>query len=716
MQQEETQRVFTWRSLLFSILGVLLIAGTAGFHDERMFGSTLVVGNHLPVAAFAYVFLIGLGWNALAMRIRRSLALNTRELTVVMIVCLVSCFAPTSGLFRYFHRGIIMPWYYMSTGGRPEWEKFGLLTELLKPSLFPQPLPYYDSAGVLQLDETVYRGFFTGLSSGSSLVGLGRIPFRAWLLPMMYWGPLVLLCAFFCAALAFLVHRQWSLHEQLSYPIAQVAFGFCERRDGRRGIPDIFTNRLFWFGFVPLFSLYMIEYVARWYPDSFPGLREMLPAFRGWWVPLNRKIPIITKGPIWWALCGQTIYFCVVGLAYFVSSEISLSMGLSTLLLVVSGVWYYQITGTPMTGDQLSLMRGGAYFGYALVLLYTGRNYYSAILFKALGLGRLTRGRGRLTPQSGTIADDRMGVLAARVLLASTAGFVAVLVAMGSSFIMALCYALLLLLLFLVLTRIVCETGIPFIAAEWWPGRMLISLFGPTFIGPGTMVLLLWVTNALCIDPRECLMPYVATGTRLAESARLPLRRIFGMVLLVIVAAVAVAFVAQHWTLYNLGPMADSTAATRFPQMHFQDAAKAMGEMAERGTLTASCETRGLARLALLESEPGAWSWLLTAAAIVLLMSLLRFRFARFPLHPVLLMVWGTYPCYVVWASFMLGWFVKTLIVKFGGGAVYQRFKPFFIGLIASELMASAFVIMVDMLYFWLHGEVARVQISILPV
>lgn len=713
MSDASEQRAFTWRSALFGALGILLIAGTAGFHDERMFGSTLVVGNHLPVAAFAYVFVLGLGWNALAGRVNRALALNGRELTVVMVVCLVACFAPTSGLFRYFHRGIIMPWHHVSTGGRPEWEKYGLLNEILKPDLFPQPVPFRDAAGVLRLDETVYRGFFTGLATGRDLVGLGAIPFRAWALPMLYWGPLVLLCAVFCAALAFLVHRQWSLHEQLSYPIAQVADGFCRRADGRRGVPDVFRNRLFWFGFVPLFLLYLVEYLALWYPDTLPRLGEMLPAFRGWWVPLARKLPILNKTPASWALSGQMTYFCVVGLAYFVSNEISLTMGLSSILLALFGAWYYQVAGTPVTGDQMSLVRGGAYFGYALVLLYTGRVYYGAILARALGFrGRTERG---LTPKTGGIADDAMGILAARVLLASTAGFVAVLVAMGSRFSMAVFFALLLLLLFLVMTRVVCETGVPFIAAEWWPGRMLVSLLGPAFIGPGTLVLLLWVTNALCIDPRECLMPYVATGTRMAEEARLPMRRVFGVVLAVIVLAVAVAFVAQHWTLYNLGPMADGTAASRFPQMHFQDAAKWMGEMSDHGTLRDSFEAKGLARLRLLNPDPGAWTWILCSAAVVLTMSAVRFRFARFPLHPAIFLVWGTYPCIVVWASFLLGWFVKTLVVRFGGGSVYQKLKPFFIGLIASELMASAFVICVDMVYYWITGEVARVQIRILP-
>ncbi len=711
--QKQSSKALTWRSLTFGLIGILLIAGVAGFHDEKMIGGTRMIGSHLPVAAFAYLFFVSLVWNGVAGRMRRSLALNPSELTVVMIVCLIGGFAPTSGLFRYFHRGIIMPWYHLSTGGRPEWEKYGLLERLLSPRLFPQPIPFRDAAGVLQLDETVYRGFFTGMATGRDLTGLADIPFRAWTGAMLYWGPLILLCSFACAALAFLVHRQWSRHEQLSYPIAQVAGGFCQREDGRRGVPDVMRNRLFWAGFVPLFLLYAMEYLSSWHPESIPSLNQVLPIFKTWRLPISQKIPWITKSPSFWALSGQSTYFCVVGLAYFVSSEISLTMGLSSILLVGFGLCFYQVAGRPMTGTDLSLVRGGAYFGYALMLLYTGRTYYAAILLRSLGFRRKVPPGDAAGPEMQLA--NRTGILAARVLIAATAGFVATLVAMGSRVSMAFFYALLILLLFLVMTRIVCETGIPFIAAEWWPGHMMVALLGPSVIGPGTLVLLLWVSNALCIDPRECLMPYVATGARLAQEVRLNLRKVFGISLATIVLTVVVAYVAQHWTLYNLGPMADGTAYARFPQMHFNDAAKWMSEMTDHGILKASFEARGWDRIRLLDPVPQAWTWVLASASAVVLLFLLRFRFAGFPIHPALLLVWGTYPCTMVWGSFLLGWFVKTLVVRFGGGSVYQRLKPYFIGLIASELLSSAVVIIVNMVCYAWTGNVVRAQIQILP-
>ncbi len=730
-------RMLTRRSVFFSLLGILCIAGLSGFHDERMFGSTLAIGNHLPVAAFGYLFFLGLVWNGVMSRLRRRWALDSRELALVMIVCLVTCFAPTSGLFRYFHRGIMMPWQVLASGARPEWVKYGLLEKLLPPELFPDPVPVRDANGVLIMDQTVYRGFFTGLKTGTSYIGLGGLPFRAWIGPLLHWGPLVLLAAFASTALAFLVHRQWSRYEQLSYPVAQLAQGLCHRSDGARGVPDVYRSRLFWFGFCPLLLLYLLEYLSLWFPEAIPGMRTVLPALKHWELPVTAKFPLLTETPASRALNRQTLYFCVVGLAYFTSSEVSLTMGLSAMLLAVCGLWYRLTTGIPMMAEDVSFIRSGAAIGYAVVLLFMGRRYYGAVLLRACGLGR-SKGKVQAAGQSVTADelkaaggeggvqqaqtseasqadDDDAGVLAARILLLATAGFVLLLSWFGASWPMALFFALLLQLMFLVLARIVCETGIPFVQAGWMPTKLMVSLTGPAFIGPRSLALLHWSSIALSADPRECLLPYAATATRLAEEARLRQRKVLWLALAVILGAVAVAFVAEHWTLYNLGPTADAAAATNVPGWRFDELAGWMSSMENLGILTDSFEARGLARLALFAPEPRVWGWLSSGIGLVLLLSLLRVRFARFPIHPVLLLVWGTYPAINVWGSFLLGWFLKSLVVKFGGGTTYHRLKPVFIGLVASELIASAGIVVFDLLYCWTTGDPPPVLYRILP-
>ncbi len=699
-----SNRLFTWRTVLFGLLEVFFISGLACFHDERFFGSTLMDGNHLPASAFAYLLFLGLVWNGLAGKIRRSLALDSGELLVVAIVSLVSCYAPTSGLFRYFHRAVIMPWYYLSTGGYPDWEKFGILENLLPKELFPQPVPFRDAAGVLQLDDTVYRGFFAGMSNGSDMLPLSAIPFSAWVGPMLRWGPFILLAAVACIALVFVVHRQWSEHEQLSYPIAQVAESFCAREDGRRGVPDVFRSPLFWWAFVPVFLLLAGDYLAVWFPDSFPRLRLVFPNLRSWWLPVVNKIPDIRNAANWWNIQGQTLYFSVVGLAFFVSSEISITMGCSSFILVLVSLWFYQMTGVQVSGMNLEVSRAGAALAYALVLLYTGRNYYLRIALRAIGV------RPKNRPDD---PRDTAGILAARVLLASTLGLVLVIRWMGVSLVFSFLYAFLLLLLFMTLTRIVCEAGIPFVATGWSPSKSMLFLLGGGTLGPKNLTLALWMDNAICMDPRECLMPYVATGARIGE--RFNTRRLLWFVIGLVVVTVAVAFVTKHWTLYNLGPNADWTAAHGFPVDRFSTAARHLATLENLGILHESSVTRGIARLALFTPEPGAWPWFFASMAGIFLVATLRLRFAHFPIHPILLLLWGTYPAQCFWGSFLVGWAVKQMVVRFGGGSAYNRFKPVFVGLIAGELAVGGLCIFVDFVYYLVTGNIPSVLYSVLP-
>jgi hypothetical protein len=73
------------------------------------------------------------------------------------------------------------------------------------------------------------------------------------------------------------------------------------------------------------------------------------------------------------------------------------------------------------------------------------------------------------------------------------------------------------------------------------------------------------------------------------------------------------------------------------------------------------------------------------------LLGFLRLRFAWWPLHPIGFLMVGTFPGAHLWLSIFVGWFCKTLIVRFGGAHGYSAAKPFFIGLIVGESMAAGF-------------------------
>lgn len=704
MQEENTttshrDRAITPKSLLFGLLGILVISGLAGFHDGVITGNPPMIGTYLPPGPYLFIALVVLVWNLIFSRAMPALVLSSRELVVVMCMTLMACFPPTSGLFRYFQRQLTLPWYYLASGGKADWQKFGLL-DYLPAKLFPHPVPSLQD-GILALDDTVYRGFISGLAQGNRLVGLGEVPWGAWMPPLLYWGPLIVLVSICVMSLSLLVHEQWAHHEQLSYPLVQVASAFLSRRRGK-GVPDVFRTKLFWWGFLPIFTLYFIEYAHQWFPEVVPGLTDIFPNIKTWNINITQKMPILWKAPSIHGLRTQTIFFSIIGIAYFVSSEISLSMGLSHIILTIVGVWFFLIVGTPIRGQDINVARGGAYIGYALILLYTGRTYYISILKKAFRTG-------------GAQDREKASVLAARLLMLSFAGFVAMLVVIGVDWLIALFFALLLMLMFLVFTRIVCETGIPFMQTSWVPGSLLVSIMGPAAIGPGPMVFILYLGTILCQDPRECLMPYVATSIKLADDANLGVRRVFGVLVVAVLIALVVGFTSTTWTMYNYGSMSmDAYSSKSVPNLPFDNAARDISELHDTGMLQESASRTGLGKLGLFSPKPGDIAYLLVGLGVVIAFSAFRFRFSKFPLHPVLFLVIGTYPAWRTWWSFLVGWAVKGLVVHFGGGKVYQNLKPIFIGVIAGELIAVGVSILVDMIYYWITGEITGLTFNVM--
>jgi len=694
----KSQRTFTPRALGFGLLGLLIVAVGANYHHTVLASGVWMISHHMPPIVFAYLMLLGIGWNGGVGRWLPRWRLTPNELMVVMTMTFLACFPASAGLMRYALRQLALPWYYLS--GQPDWQAHGLLETLIPGKLFPTPTPYRSANGVLMLDETVYRGFFHGIGAQGKPVGLGDIPWANWLAPMVYWGPLVATMSLSLIAMAFIVHRQWAQNEQLSYPVAQVARSFWHRRDGEAGVPDIFRNSLFWWGFVPLFLLYQLDYISCWFPESVPGIEEILPNLKRWTIPITQKIPVLRTIPGGSYLSWQRINFAIVGIAYFVSSEISFTMGVSQFMLTIVGVSIFLSTGKPLGFNDLSLNRAGAYFGYTLILLFTGRTWLKAVFGKAFFL----RSKG---------ATDATAILAARVLVLAFSGFVLVLWLMGCDFIMSLFYGLALMMLFLVFNRIICETGVPFMQPDWTPTRVLVSLFGPATVGPRAMTILGWTHTVIAQDPRECLMPYVSNSIHMADRGRVRLQRFFLLVVATVALAVVVAFISHLWVLYKTSPLNDGWSGGQVPKHPFQDAGRWISELKATGDYAASATASGLGKFRLFNAQPGAWTYFLSGTLLVMALSTLRFRFARFPLHPVLFLTWGTWPAGISWSAYLLGWFIKTLVVRLGGGRTYHRLKPVFVGLISAELISIALIVAIDYIYYWFTGQPTGVSSQI---
>ena len=70
----------------------------------------------------------------------------------------------------------------------------------------------------------------------------------------------------------------------------------------------------------------------------------------------------------------------------------------------------------------------------------------------------------------------------------------------------------------------------------------------------------------------------------------------------------------------------------------------------------------------------------------------------------LLFLLWSQAAGYRFAASFLIGCFLKTVIVKYGGDATYQRLKPLMFGLIAGDMLVGFRTSVIGGIYYLVTG------------
>jgi hypothetical protein len=528
-----------------------------------------------------------------------------------------------------------------------------------------------------------------------------QIPWRAWWPTIRLWGLAALALAMASLCLALIVHPQWSKRELLPYPLVRFIEEAVERKPDS-ALPAVAKDKLFWAGFVTLVVLHLINGLHAWY-EPLPNI----PLKLDFWA-LTAMFPNAAKVDGSYGYFGPTIYFSVIAFAFFMPTSASFSLGIAHLLLMAVGATLIAngiaFDSGGIETKPTNVMRFGAYAAMALMIAYTGRRYYANVIKSAVG-GR----READTPAYATWA--------ARGLAAALVVAVLVLNGGGLHWIFAAMLVLLILITFVVMTRVVTETGSFFIQAGWAPVGVITAVFGFEALGPTTFVTLAVASVVLVIDTREVLMPYLSNGLRMVESAaqKSP-GRITPWLALMIVAGFVTAGVTTLYLQYNhsVTQVGNDFATRALPAMAFDPFAQYLSRAAADGTLGHATSASGWARLAAFHPAPGAMLWLCIGLALVLGTAVARLRLPWWPLHPVAFLVWGTYPIAGFGPSFLLGWVVKAAVWSTSGARGYHVLKPLMIGVIAGELLSGLFWTIVGIVHFLVTHQ-ASVSYAIFP-
>jgi len=651
----------TARSLILGLLAAVFLAGV-GYINDSVLALTRIVGNHFPISVFGGLILAVILVNPVLGRVRASWRLRPGELAVIATMMLVVCFIPGSGLMRTFVTSLALPAHYNDM--QPGWRKVDVMTYA--------PAAMLPAGGAR--DAEVLGPLFGGAGDETTRIGLADVPWGQWITPLSVWIPLLMLLAAAGLCISLVVHPQWSRRERLRYPIAQFARSLIEPGSNPGG-KSIVSNRLFWCGLIVVLAIRVINGLHAWEElDLQIPLRMNLLVVTSKWPQLWR-----VPGVLW--LVRPIVFPTVVAFSFFLATDVAFSLGIAQVLFVaVMGVlmsYGVDTSRSYLTGGGFSGQYFGAYVGIALLVGYTGRRYYWGVLKQAATFRR----------QAGA---EGFAVWACRGALLAAAGMVAILIWLGLDWPFAIIMVLLMLMMFTVMARINVESGLIFLQPWWQPLAIFIGLFGVGAMGPHAIMIVGLLCMVMTIDPRECLMPFVVNGLRMCSDTKVKLSRVGGGAAIALVLGMAVAVPAVLWASYNYGmPTRDSWAVKWVPKMPFDATAKAIDELDSAGKLGESIHLTTWQRIRQISPSRRFLWWAGAGLALVLAFSVLRLRYTWWPIHPILFLVWGTYPIAMFHASIFIGFVIKAIVTKLGGGGAYNRVKPLMVGVIAGDLLGG---------------------------
>jgi hypothetical protein len=92
-------------------------------------------------------------------------------------------------------------------------------------------------------------------------------------------------------------------------------------------------------------------------------------------------------------------------------------------------------------------------------------------------------------------------------------------------------------------------------------------------------------------------------------------------------------------------------------------------------------------------------------AAVMLVLSFLKYRVPWWPLHPIGFCIGGGEVIGYCAFTLFLTWLIKGIILKVGGIQLFRKSRPFFLGLLLGYVLGVGGSFLVDVLWFPSHGH-----------
>ncbi|RKU27615.1 hypothetical protein C6499_11425 [Candidatus Poribacteria bacterium] len=492
-------------------------------------------------------------------------------------------------------------------------------------------------------DKSVLIGFFEGNSTLYTAKHLS-----AWIGPTLLWSFVTFVLFFILMCFNSIQRLQWSERERLSYPIAQLPIEMTS--------PRFFSRRLLWLGFGICAVMELLNGIHFLYPFV-PGVPLKIPDFGA---------KIFTAKP-WSAIGWLPLFFYpwVIGLTFFVPLELSFSVWFFflftkfQLILGSIGGWK-SLPGFPYYNQQGI----GAWLTLGVLILWVSRPHLKTVFTMALKPSENGDATSRNEP-----FQYRTALLG---ILIGTAILVFIFQQAGMSVGILLAFLCLYFLMSIAITYARAAVGVPYHEVIWThPQLMLVSVLGVRRIGAANLTLLSFLYPYVR-DNVSHPMPSQLEGFKLAERARLSQKKMAIAMIVALLVATPVSFWAYLHLIYQHGAV-----------------------RTEGYIIGIGFETFERMLLPWLQQPHATDSTGLSFTAFASLFTLglmfLRRQFIWFPFHPAGYALGLSAGMVWVWSAVCVGWFIKAVLLKFGGLRIYRKAAPFFVGVILGDFLTGMF-------------------------
>ena len=609
-------------------------------YNNFVIRGAFVSDSYLPIAAMFQILLLVLCVNPLFRALCPRAVLSRRDMAIVVAMALVASVVPSHGLLRS------VP--YMLAGFptllRDDSHLARIFTKMDLPScLFPDKMSF-------GADTPVSDYFIGELMPGES------IPWQAWAGPVFSWGVFLVACYLLMVSLAMIVLPQWRRNERLSFPLLIVHESLIEEPEQGNLFAPLFRKRSFWIGAIAVFMLHLM---AGWHKHD----PLLIPA-----IPLDWSLrDMFTDGPLRYLpthIHTNRIYFIFFALAYFMPSRI----GFSIWFFVLAYAGYVVIGRSycpPFYGMTISEHRFGGMLAVTVLILWLGRYHWANVarcLFKRPVTPEETRDRN-----------------AAMMFLAGCAGMFSWLLWAGVQPAWALVYIAVATMVCLTITRIIAETGMPFIKIDMSHQMNFLRLFPTRWISSTSLFFSFFFAMIFSNGSRVSGTAMAAHGMSLADNEA-PRRQTNLARLLVFLMAFCIVV---GWTF--------SLTANYHHDITLDGVERPVNSYGYR---PAQLTANRLRDLEMGRFESPVYSQPMHIGFGFVLTGFLEWAcliMPKWPLHPIGLLMVNSYYANEAWISVFFGWLVKVLILRYAGARAYRAGRFFFLGLVVGEIIASAF-------------------------